>query len=439
MHYIQRALYSIAISASFSQVHAAGTQPIGNLEQINNGVISGWACDKDEASKSISVHFYANHTYDGGTFLGGVIANLTSEPVINAACGGGLAHRFEFKVPRSEKSKVGPGLHEVYAFAIDSQGGVNPMLANSPKILSVTGVKKYLNQHPKIGTNCRYYHDQDWKRIPIPQGICTNSLAGYFIRGTNEDSGFGNARYFLPKDKILNGTPYQAASRPYWFYEMHEKGDGTYQVGWVVDKINYPADLDNYSGAFFNDNGFHTLPDVSENIFLDIRAGLFANEQVSDAQVGPSKNRTTIGWVSNWADPQGSRHDAFVEVNLFKTQNFDLCTYSNLGGSTPSNNCDPTGIYDRRSYYGQGEVVYYDINTLHKTAGPRQNELQEAGGMRNFTIPIAALTRKYPWVRPPHSWIGVKIGGIYIGHEVWGRGRIWTEFDNYGVYSFTAD
>lgn len=68
-----------------------------------------------------------------------------------------------------------------------------------------------------------------------------------------------------------------------------------------------------------------------------------------------------------------------------------------------------------------------------------QTSLTSNSTLKNFTIPVAALFREYAWVKPPATWDGVKIFGAYLGHEIWGRGRLWVEFDNYRFYSFAAD
>lgn len=402
--------------------------PLGAVETISGGTITGWACDPDQPAQSVQVHFYADHTWDGGTILGGAIANQPSEPSINLACGGGTAHRFTFTVPAAERSRIGPGTHPVYSYAIDLGGGANPLLSGSPRQLAVSGQKTALNRGYNLGHNCRYYSDGGWNQITPPQGTCADTRF-WNIRGTNEDAAFLPAGWFLPNDPALAATQWDTARRPYSIYAFNPKGDGTYQIGWVVDKVNHPQDLNRYSGAFVNDVQFTTLPDLGGNVFIDLRMGLFGMDQVNDASVGLAKNRTTLGILAYWNDAAGARQTQWVEINLFKTSNFDLCTGT----------CDPRGLYDRRSDYGTGEIVYYDVSSMYRVAGYPQTGLVLNQTMKDFTIPVAALFRKFSWARPPAGgWTGVKISGIYIGHEIWGRGRIWVEFDNYRVYSFAA-
>lgn len=402
--------------------------PLGAVESISGSTITGWACDPDQPTQSVQVHFYADHTWDGGTILGGATASQPSEPSINIACGGGTAHRFSFTVPTAEKSRIGPGTHPVYSYAIDLAGGANPLLSGSPKQLAVTGQKSLLNLGSSINHNCRYYQDGGWNQIQPPQGTCPGGRY-WNIRGTNEDSGFNPAGWFLPNDPALTSPPADTARRAYSTYAFNPKGDGTYQIGWVVEKVSFPQDLNRYSGAFVNDVLFTTAPDLGGNVFIDLRMGLFGMNQVNDASVGLAKNRTTLGILAYWKDASGAQQTQWVEINLFRSSNFDLCTGT----------CDPKGVYDRHSDYGVGEIIYYDVNTMYRVAGYPQTGLTLNQTLKDFTIPVAALFRKYGWARPPASgWTGVKIAGIYIGHEIWGRGRLWVEYDNYRVYSFAA-
>lgn len=402
--------------------------PLGVVESITGSTIQGWACDPDQPTQSVQIHFYADHTWDGGTIIGGTTANLPSDNSINGACGGGTAHRFSFTVPLADRSRIGPGIHPVYSYAIDLGGGPNPQLQSSPRNLSVTGQKQLLNRGANINHNCRYFSDGEWKQIPIPQGNCPGDRF-WNIRGTNEDAAFLPAGWFLPDDPILTGTAWQNDARPYSVYAFNPKANGTYQVGWVVDKVNFPDDVPRYSGAFLNDVIFNTLPDLGGNVFLDIRMGLFGMDQVSDTAAGLAKNRTTVGLLTTWTTASGTKETGWVEVNLFKTANFDLCTSA----------CDPKAVYDRQSDYGVGEIVYYDVNSMYRVAGYPQTGLALTQTLKPFTIPVSALFRKYNWARPPAAgWSGVKIEGVYIGHEIWGRGRIWVEFDDYRIYTFTA-
>ena len=417
-----------------SVILAVNTAPAGAIESITGSTVRGWACDPDEPAASIAVHFYADSTYEGGDMMGEIVADLPSSGLTIAACNGGSAHNFEFVFRRYEKSRVGPGNHPIYAYGIDTEGGVNPLLQNSPMMLAVTGIKTPLHAITNLNSDCRYYNNGQWNRI-LRLGNCTDAAPAWNIRGTNETATFSPAGFFLPDDSALDDTDYAAARRPYWSYAFHPRSDGTYQLGWVVDKVNFPTDLNRYSAAFLNDVAIDSAADLGGNVFIDVNAALFANEQILDSSVGLSKNRTSVGVVTRWA----GNSQVFLEVNLFKTPNFDLCTPTWNGGGSKPVNCDPSAIYDRRADYDTGELVYYDIDTLYKVAGYPQSALAAGGAMTAFTIPVAQLFKKHPWSRPPATWSGIKVEGVYLGHEVWGKGRVWAEFADYQIYSFAAD
>ncbi len=103
-------------------------EPKGNIDGISNGVISGWAYDPDEPSKSITIHVYVDGPVGNGRVVGSATANKLRNDV-NAAYGISGNHGFGFTIP----SELLKGYRKFYVYAIDSQGGVNPLVAGSPK------------------------------------------------------------------------------------------------------------------------------------------------------------------------------------------------------------------------------------------------------------------------------------------------------------------
>ena len=86
--------------------------PTGWLDYVDaNGVAYGWTCDQDTMYRqaSIKVDIYASNSY---TFAATGWANLSSEPAVNAICGGN-AHRFAVQLPSWTR-----GL-PIYAFGLD--------------------------------------------------------------------------------------------------------------------------------------------------------------------------------------------------------------------------------------------------------------------------------------------------------------------------------
>ncbi|MCI5133877.1 MAG: DUF2974 domain-containing protein [Candidatus Electrothrix sp. AW2] len=99
--------------------------PVGYFDSATCTSFSGWAKDPD-TTDPISVHFYADGPSGTGVFIGGISADLYRGDLPY----GDKNHGFSFAFPDSLNDGVE---HQVYAYAIDSEGGENPLLTNSPK------------------------------------------------------------------------------------------------------------------------------------------------------------------------------------------------------------------------------------------------------------------------------------------------------------------
>ncbi len=108
----------------------------------------GWAFDPDNTTASIDVHFYANAPADkGGVLVGYTKTNLTRTDVNNlygiTGTHGFLAN-LQYTQPLNNFQNE-PGVivvpatlrdgksHDIYAYAIDSNGGKNPFIGGSPR------------------------------------------------------------------------------------------------------------------------------------------------------------------------------------------------------------------------------------------------------------------------------------------------------------------
>jgi len=105
------------------------TLPKGYLDGVDpaSNDVYGWAYDPDTSSASITVHFYFDGPAGTGTF-GGAVVTTVSRPDVNSTFGITGIHGFDFTIPSAYQS----GTHTVYAYAIDSGGGTNPQLSQSP-------------------------------------------------------------------------------------------------------------------------------------------------------------------------------------------------------------------------------------------------------------------------------------------------------------------
>jgi len=352
----------------------------------------------------------------------------------------GIKPKFLFKaiIDRFRRSELGPGEHDLYFYwrPVGDMTSLNPLDVKSS--LTITGRKLPINRLQGFNSNCRFYNDGKWSRFIGPLGDC-DAKGAWNIRGTTEDKRFLPAGYFLPDDYLVKKSRESDSSRDYWDYEFIKNFGGDFSVRWNIDKSRSDRDVDNYSGGFISLVGFGDDSRLSSPLFVDVVLSIVAVKQLDDSVAGHAKIRTTLGVLTHWSSSLGDKQTAFVEVNLFRSNNFDLCLDKNIGDMKPDGFCDPLGVYDRRNFFNGGEIVYYDINSMHKISGPVFSTLKVGGGGKSFTIPLSMLFQRYSWVKPPLRWDDARVEGIYIGHEIWGRGAISAIFEKMYVYQFLAD
>jgi hypothetical protein len=256
-----------------------------------------------------------------------------------------------------------------------------------------------------------------------------------------------------------------------WNYGLYPRATGGYTVGWVIDKINglsARTKLDTYTAAFIETELGSNAPDLSlSNVFIELWFRVRANDQAnltsSDAQNLSvpfasipadhrlARNRLTFGM---WLAAPGSTTIRNIEVNLARTANFDLCTTAtDVEGSGEACEkagrfgpyyADDVGLFDRRSV--NVPIVYYNIGTIHEVAG-RPQPVATDGTFSRVLIPVNALLRNAPWLGSAAFPLtngmadtsGQRLRSFYIGTEVWGKGRIWAEFERLNIYKFIAN
>jgi len=113
--------------------------PQGYLDSVNDRQIRGWACDKDEPSKSIEVKIYFGGPAGTGAYMVSAIASDPSEAAVKNLCGGGDNHRYNVEVDDTMIDAITNGDGKVYVYGIDSMGGA--------------GFNKHLNQSPRVFNN----------------------------------------------------------------------------------------------------------------------------------------------------------------------------------------------------------------------------------------------------------------------------------------------
>ncbi|HEY4493283.1 MAG TPA: hypothetical protein VJB98_01550 [Candidatus Paceibacterota bacterium] len=111
---------------------SAGSKSIGHLDGVDQGTgkVWGWALDPDAPTKSIAVHFYANGPAGSGLLIGSATANI-ARPDVNKVTKYPGNHGFSWQLP--DRYKI--GYHQIYAYAIDTNGDGNPVLVGAPKTI----------------------------------------------------------------------------------------------------------------------------------------------------------------------------------------------------------------------------------------------------------------------------------------------------------------
>lgn len=129
-------------SLRWTFVPASNQLPIGFHDGTDNPTCQtwGWAFDPDVSSQSIDVHIYRDGPAGSGIIVGGYVAN-TSRPDVNTAYGITGNHGFSVQFnpnTAGEAPLYNSGTHSLYVYAIDTAGGTNFLLYNSPKNIACT-------------------------------------------------------------------------------------------------------------------------------------------------------------------------------------------------------------------------------------------------------------------------------------------------------------
>lgn len=113
----------------------ASTDPFGYHDGATGDYTYGWACDADDFSAALDIHFYLDGPYGSGTFVGFTRADQ-SRSDLAALCGGYAAHFFNWNYPANIRDGR---THTIYAYAINASGtgGVNRLLTNTPKTVLI--------------------------------------------------------------------------------------------------------------------------------------------------------------------------------------------------------------------------------------------------------------------------------------------------------------
>jgi hypothetical protein len=151
--------------ATLALAGAAGAvEPVGYLDAAGCDVIAGWTQDPDEPAKAIDVHLYLGGPAGSGAPAVAVTANVYREDLCSAI--GSCEHGFVRMPPLS---LFDGAARDVYAYAIDSMGGPNPLLGASPKPLqcapSASGVRRKVTAVSAVDA---WRFNSFWDVLPLP-------------------------------------------------------------------------------------------------------------------------------------------------------------------------------------------------------------------------------------------------------------------------------
>jgi MYXO-CTERM domain-containing protein len=132
-----------AVATDFGQWHAApaNTPPRGYLDSADCTAIAGWSQDQDAPSTGIAVHLY----FDAPAGTAGAAAIATTANIARpdlCTAIGSCNHGYSVATPVGMQDGKE---HTVYAYGIDTQGGTNPELTDSPKKFTCPNVKPPLD------------------------------------------------------------------------------------------------------------------------------------------------------------------------------------------------------------------------------------------------------------------------------------------------------
>ena len=116
--------------------------PIGFFDLIDsNGYAIGWALDPDVPSQSIDVHFYVDGQAPAN--FAGIIKADSLRADVNSTTGYAGDHGFSFSMPVTYRDGQS---HTIYAYGIDTAGGINFLLTGSPKSFTQISPSQPINQ-----------------------------------------------------------------------------------------------------------------------------------------------------------------------------------------------------------------------------------------------------------------------------------------------------
>ncbi len=296
---------------------------------------------------------------------------------------------------------------------------VTPLpIEDKPKKVSLTF-------SPGITSNCRKKTAPQPKWFEETEGDCTNAGSyGPWIFSTTVENDLFTGGTVADWGKI--------GGYSYSFVPTLEN-PSKYEINFKLDKINFEQNVDknNYTAYGFNDWYLKQPITLDQDIYLSfkIKINEFTTLKTTD------KNRIFLAFGAE--DSDGRRY--FLELNLIKTTNFDLCTDINLGGDGVDLPCDVKGFLDRRSAndFYKYDIVYYDYNGMAQSfefSNLFSNYTPiELSSYNEIVIPISKVFKSADWVKKQEQ-SKITLLGTYILTEIYGEGASSITIKDYDLY-----
>ena len=250
---------------SLSYGKTCNQPPIGNHETAScsaSGIsVRGWAYDRDSTATSIAMHFYK-----GGSFLGGCTANQP-RPDVNTHFGITGSHGFNCTLPFSV------GSHSITAYAIDTAGGANPVINNSPRTVTCTAV-------------------------------CTGSVPGDGTQCSGDTTGLSALTPWAPAANCTNARKCEYTLPP---LTVSLPDSGPIQLGSEIRLIANPDDGLAPYGPYTWTGGPFTTPRVTSVHYVDVeffQIGSFEIDVSVKDSLGQTASDTGTITVADFRDPQ---------------------------------------------------------------------------------------------------------------------------------------
>jgi hypothetical protein len=109
-----------------SDTSIAAVDAVGSFDRADCSGFYGWACDGDNYSQPLDVHFYVDGPADGRLKpIAIVSAGIKREQAVANRCGGKAIHGFYYALPEALRDGK---QHTIYAYGISAPAGTNPLL-----------------------------------------------------------------------------------------------------------------------------------------------------------------------------------------------------------------------------------------------------------------------------------------------------------------------